>query len=48
MIGLKWIGQLSIKTSLFHNDVEMHLQGWDPKENPLPLCQLVYKAGIQK
>ena len=30
-------------TILFHNGIEMYLQGWDPKENPLPLCQPVYK-----
>ena len=24
----------------------MHLQGWNPKENPLPLCQLVHKTGL--
>ena len=24
----------------------MHLQGWNPKENPLPPCQLVHKTGL--
>ena len=28
--------------------MELHLQGWDPEENPLPLRQFVYKASNQK
>ena len=32
----------------FHNGIKIYLQAWDPKENPLPLRQLVYKAGNQK
>ena len=35
-------------TILFHNDIQIHLQGWDQKEDPLPLCQLVCKVGNQK
>ena len=30
-------------TNLYRNGIQMHLQGCDPKENPLPLRQLVYK-----
>ena len=35
-------------TILFYNGIKMHLQGWDPKGNPVPLHQLVYKGGNQK
>ena len=35
-------------TILFHNGIKMHLQGCDPKENPLPLRQLAYKGDNQK
>ena len=47
-ISQVWSGFDNYRTIPFHNGIKMHLQGWNPKDNPLPLRQLVYKAGNQK
>ena len=41
IIALK--GLDSYSTIHFHNCIKMHLQGWDPEQNPLSLRQLVYE-----
>ena len=43
-----WSGLGNYSTTLFHDGIEIHLQGWDPEENSLPFRQLVYKESNQK